>query len=439
MKRRVNVISLGCSKTLIDSERLLRRLADAGYDAVHEAADTRPDDIVVVNTCGFIGDAKQESIDTILRCVRAKEQGLVEKVYVMGCLSQRYRTELPAEIPEVDGWWGKRDWPQLAATLAKAHPGAAPYDRMLTTPSHHAYLKVSEGCNRRCAFCAIPLITGPHTSRDAAEILEEARMLAGRGVRELNVIAQDLSAYGTDIKGNPGLAGLTSSLASVPGIERIRLHYAYPAGFPCDVLPVMASRPNVCRYLDLALQHSSDRVLTAMRRHITATEQEELLERIRSEVPGIHLRTTLMVGFPGEGEREFVELLDFVRRQRFERMGAFAYCEEEGTWGARSYTDSVPQHEKQRRLDALMALQQEISDELQQQKVGLTLPVMLDRCEADGVWAGRTEFDSPEVDPEVLVTPGDVTRPLAPGQIVDVKITAAGPFELQGTAVGTPR
>lgn len=429
MKRRtVNIVSLGCSKNLVDSERLMHMLRDAGCNPVFEqGADSLPDDAVtVINTCGFIGDAKQESIDTILEWCAAMADGAVGEVRVMGCLSERYRKELPELMPEVTAWYGKTDWPALVSDLRGQNPGAASYDRLITTPSHHAYLKVSEGCNRYCAFCAIPLITGRHRSRPSADLVAEARRLASKGVTELNVIAQDLSSYGRDLDEGVGLAELTRRLSDVEGIRRIRLHYAYPADFPMDVLDVMAERPNVCAYLDIALQHISDSVLANMRRHITGAETRALLAEIRRRVPGIHIRTTLMVGFPGEGEREFEELVEFVREQRFERMGAFAYSEEEDTYAAEHFADDIPEEVKQARLERLMAVQQEIADEIQQSKVGSRLEVVIDREEAEH-YVGRTEWDSPEVDPEVLVAK---TVPLKRGDYVTVEVTEAMPFEL---------
>ena len=420
----VNVITLGCSKNLVDSERVLKMLSDAGFEAYHQSE--KPTDVVIINTCGFIGDAKEESVNTILEFCGAKHSGDLRQLYVMGCLSERYREELKQEIPEVDRFYGKFDWDGLVDDMLQSEKRERPYDRKITTPSHFAYLKISEGCNRFCAFCAIPLITGRHHSRPIEEILDEARKLAASGVRELNVIAQDLSSYGKDLYGRLALAELIDRMADVEGIERIRLHYAYPAEFPYDVLEVMRRRPNVCRYLDIALQHISDNVLTAMRRHITAAETRELLDRIRREVPGIHIRTTLMVGFPGETEEDFQQLLDFVREQRFERMGAFAYCEEEGTYAAENLPDAIPEEVKQQRLDRLMALQEEISLEIQQEKVGKTFDVLID-SEEEEFYVGRTEFDSPEVDPEVMVRKN---RDLKPGDIVSVKILEALPFEL---------
>lgn len=406
-------------------------LRDAGCEVRfdHDTPDGKSD-IAIINTCGFIGDAKEESIDTIMSWVGAKGRGMVKKIYVMGCLSERYKSELTAEIPEVDGWYGKFDWPGIVSDISKGAPGAASYDRVITTPSHHAYLKIAEGCNRFCAFCAIPLITGRYKSRPIDEITAEAKMLVSRGVSELNVIAQDLSAYGTDLYGRHALAELTERLAQIDGVRRIRLHYAYPSDFPMDVLDVMARYPNVCNYIDIALQHISDPVLNNMRRHIDAKSTRELLAEMRRRVPGLHIRTTLMVGFPGEGETEFDELMDFVREQRFERMGAFAYCEEDDTYAAKTYEDTIPDDVKQSRLDRLMALQESISEEIQQSKVGTTVEVVIDSHD-DEYYIGRTEWDSPEVDPNVLIprTRGLVLRP---GQYVKVHIDEALPFELIG-------
>lgn len=425
----VNVVTLGCSKNLVDSERVLRMLSDAGFEAYHQTDE--PTDIVVVNTCGFIGDAKEESVNTILEFAGAKERGELRELYVMGCLSERYREELPAEIPEVDRWYGKYDWTGLVDDLRKSNHTERPYERTVTTPSHHAYVKISEGCNRFCAFCAIPLITGRHHSRPIEEIEQEVKSLVERGVREFNIIAQDLSSYGRDLYGKLSLAPLVERLAGIEGVDRIRLHYAYPAEFPYDTLPVMARHKNVCNYLDIALQHISDNMLTAMRRHITAEETRRLLAEIRKAVPGIHIRTTLMVGFPGETEEDFLQLMDFVREQRFERMGAFAYSEEEGTYAALNLPDNVPLEVKEDRLNRLMALQEDISMELQQEKTGKTFDVIIDSEEED-YYIGRTEYDSPEVDPEVLVKK---TLPLQVGGIYPVKITRALPFELIGEAL----
>lgn len=435
MKRRpVDIISLGCSKNLVDSERLMKMLHDAGCEVRfdHDTPDGKSD-IVIINTCGFIGDAKEESIDTIMTWVGAKSRSKVSKIYVMGCLSQRYKEELQAEIPEVDGWYGKFDWPGIVSAISAEAPGVAKYDRIITTPSHHAYIKIAEGCNRFCAFCAIPLITGRYKSRTIDEIVDEARMLVGRGVSELNVIAQDLSAYGTDIYGGHALAELIERLAQTEGVRRIRLHYAYPSDFPMDVLDVMSRYPNVCNYIDIALQHISDPVLKNMRRHIDAASTRRLLAEMRRRVPGIHIRTTLMVGFPGEGEAEFEELMDFVREQRFERMGAFAYCEEDDTYAAKTFADDIPADVKQSRLDRLMALQESISLEIQQAKVGTTVEVVIDSRDPD-YYVGRTQWDSPEVDPNVLI-PRDKDLKLRQGQYVKVHIDEALPFELIGHVV----
>lgn len=429
-KKKVNIISLGCSKNLVDSERLMAMLAGVGMDVVHEDDTVSRGDVVVVNTCGFIGDAKEESINEILKWADAKTEGKISALYVMGCLSQRYADDLPAEIPEVDKWYGKTDWPALVTDLARKSPATVQYDRIITTPRHHAYLKIAEGCNRFCAFCAIPLITGRYKSRPMEEIIDEVKSLVARGVKEFNVIAQDLTAYGQDIYGRVSIAELVDRIADVEGVEWIRLHYAYPAGFPMDLLDVMARRDNVCKYLDIALQHVNDRVLSNMRRHITGDETRQLLAEMRRRVPGLHIRTTLMVGFPGEDDEAFEELMEFVREQRFERMGAFAYCEEEDTFGAKNFADHIPPEVKQSRLDRLMELQEQISDEIQQQKVGKTVPVIIDREESE-FYVGRTQWDSPEVDPEVLISKPSGFKPER-GGFYNVKITSASPFELMG-------
>jgi ribosomal protein S12 methylthiotransferase len=399
-------------------------LGNAGFNAVHEGND--PADIVIINTCGFIGDAKEESINTILEYVAAKNEGDIKELYVMGCLSERYRQDLIKEIPEVDAFYGKFDWDGIVDRLSHAHKPLKPFERTITTPSHHAYLKISEGCNRFCAFCAIPLITGRYKSRSIEEIEAEVRELVARGVKEFNVIAQDLSGYGQDLYGEQRLAELIDRLAQIDGVKWIRLHYAYPAQFPMDILDVMAKRPNVCSYMDIALQHISDRVLTNMRRHITAAETKELLAEMRRRVPNLHIRTTLMVGFPGEEEEDFEQLMQFVKEQRFERMGAFAYCEEEGTYGAKNFADDIPQEVKQARLDKLMALQEQISLEIQTAKVGQTFEVVVDR-EEDEFYVGRTQWDSPEVDPEVLIKK---EKPLQIGEFYNVVVDEALPFEL---------
>lgn len=428
----IDLISLGCSKNLVESERLIRQLEAKGYKVNFEPEDSC-DDIVVVNTCGFISDAKEESINTILELCDKKKRGEIGKVAVMGCLSQRYLDDLKREIPEVDLWYGKFDWPQLIKDLPDySNKKDTPkiWERTLTTPSHSAYLKISEGCNRFCAFCAIPTITGRYKSRPIEEILEEVKHLVAGGVKEFNVIAQDLSAYGSDIYKHSALAELIDKMAEIPGVEWIRLHYAYPADFPTDLLDVMARRDNVCKYLDIALQHISDPVLTNMRRHITTQETLDLLKKIRERVPGIKIRTTLMTGFPGEGEKEFEELMEFVKTQRFDRMGAFTYCEEDDTYAAKHLNDNITQEIKQERLDALMALQQDISQELNDEMVGKIEKVLVDRVE-EGVAYGRTQYDSPDVDPEVIIN--DPT--LQPGEFYEIKITEAYPFELIGRKV----
>ncbi len=426
-RNKIDIISLGCSKNLVDSEHLMRQLQAAGYSVAHNS--NRVDgETVVVNTCGFIADAQQESIDTILSLGEAKRQGKIRNLFVMGCLSERFRADLIDALPEVDRFYGKFDWKGMLADLGHAYRDDLAHERCLTTPSHYCYLKISEGCNRFCAFCAIPLITGRHTSVPMPQLLDEVRRLAEGGVKEFNVIAQDLSSYGMDLEGRMMLPELIDRMADIDGVEWIRLHYAYPTQFPYDILPVMANRANVCSYLDIALQHISDKVLANMRRHIGRKETLDLLARLRREVPGIHIRTTLMVGFPGEGEQEFEELMDFTREARFERMGAFAYSEEAGTWAAEHLSDDIPQEVKQDRLQRLMALQEDISMEIQEQKVGQTLRVMVDREEED-YYVGRTEWDSPEVDPEVLISKD---KPLAVGQFTQVRITQALPFELMG-------
>lgn len=429
-KNRIDVITLGCSKNLVDSERLLKRFEDCGYKVAHDS-DNVCGEVVVINTCGFIGDAKEESINTILEYVEAKREHRIKHLFVMGCLAERYLNDLKTELPEVDKFYGKFNWNNLISDLKLINPPTKIYERHLTTPSHHAYLKISEGCNRFCAFCAIPLITGRHTSVPMEQLEEEVRMLVARGVKEFNVIAQDLSSYGLDIYGKMMLPELIDRIASIEGVEWIRLHYAYPTQFPYEILPVMARHSNVCKYLDIALQHISDKVLTNMRRHISKDETLKLLERIRQEVPGIHIRTTLMVGFPGEGEKEFKELKEFIKTARFDRMGAFAYCEEDDTYAAKNYTDDIPQEVKEARLTEIMEMQEEIALELNEKKIGKTLKVIIDREEPD-YFVGRTEFDSPEVDPEVLV---EKTSPLNIGEFYNVSITSAMPFELIGKVV----
>lgn len=431
----IDLITLGCSKNLVDSEKLIRQLELNGFDVTHDAEEPRGE-IAIVNTCGFIGDAKEESINMILELAKRKKQGKLKQLIVMGCLSQRYFEELKQELPEVDRFYGKFDWEQIVADLGGIYNKEASNERRLTTPSHYAYLKISEGCNRQCAYCAIPIITGKQKSHSIEGIVAEVEALVAKGVKEFQVIAQELTGYGTDLYGKQMIAPLIEHIAQVPGVEWIRLHYAYPANFPWELLEVMKRHENVCKYLDVALQHISNSQLKAMRRHISRQETRDFIERIRREVPGIHLRTTLMVGFPGETEEDFKELLDFVKWAKFERMGAFAYSEEEGTYAAKHYEDDVPDEVKQARLSKLMRLQQQISEEVQQGKVGQTMKVIIDREEGD-YFVGRTEYDSPEVDPEVLISP--LPAPpfgecLQPGQFVQVKIESADEFDLFGAA-----
>lgn len=430
-KNQIDIVTMGCSKNLVDSETLMKLFEDNGYHCVHDPK--RPQgEIAVINTCGFIEDAKQESIDTILEFIQAKEEGRLRKLYVMGCLSQRYQKELEAEMPEVDKFYGKFNYKELLKELGKADVPACSGTRHLTTPHHYAYIKISEGCNRRCAYCAIPIITGKHVSRPMDEILDEVRQLVADGVKEFQIIAQELTNYGVDLDGKHHITELISRMADIPGVKWIRLHYAYPNQFPLDLLDVMREKPNVCKYLDIALQHISDNMLNRMHRHVSKQETIDLLKTIRERVPGIHIRTTLMVGFPGETQEDFHELLEFVRTQRFERMGAFAYSEEEGTYSANNYEDDVPAEVKQRRLDELMILQQEISAEVEAEKVGKILKVIIDRKEGD-YYIGRTEFCSPEVDPEVLIKAGE--KRLRMGCFYNVKITQSEEFDLYGEVV----
>lgn len=430
-KNQIDIVTMGCSKNLVDSETLMKLFEDNGYHCVHDPK--RPQgEIAVINTCGFIEDAKQESIDTILEFIQAKEEGRLRKLYVMGCLSQRYQKELEAEMPEVDKFYGKFNYKELLKELGKADVPACSGTRHLTTPHHYAYIKISEGCNRRCAYCAIPIITGKHVSRPIDEILDEVRQLVADGVKEFQIIAQELTYYGVDLDGKHHITELISRMADIPGVKWIRLHYAYPNQFPLDLLDVMREKPNVCKYLDIALQHISDNILNRMHRHVSKQETIDLLKTIRERVPGIHIRTTLMVGFPGETQDDFHELLEFVRTQRFERMGAFAYSEEEGTYSANNYEDDVPAEVKQRRLDELMILQQEISAEVEAEKVGKILKVIIDRKEGD-YYIGRTEFCSPEVDPEVLIKAGE--KRLRVGCFYNVKITQSEEFDLYGEVV----
>lgn len=444
---------MGCSKNLVDSEQLMRRFEQEGYHCVHDPKRTAGD-IAVINTCGFIEAAKEESINTILEFVDAKQHGKLKKLFVMGCLSQRYRKELEESIPEVDKFYGKFDYRQLLQDLGPAEVEASDADastdqqqaaqvnktfnqsrvdansrRKLTTPHHYAYIKIAEGCDRHCAYCAIPLITGKHVSRTIDDILNEVQELVKEGVKEFQIIEQELTYYGIDLYHKPMIAELISRMADIPGVKWIRLHYAYPNQFPLELLDVMREKPNVCRYLDIALQHISDHMLERMHRHVTKEDTINLLRTIRERVPGIHIRTTLMVGFPGETEEEFNELLDFVREQRFERMGAFAYSEEESTYSALHYDDDVPEEVKQQRLDKLMALQQQISEEIEAEKVGKTFPVIIDRKEGN-YYVGRTEFCSPEVDPEVLIPVKD--KHLRVGNFYQVKMTGSDEFDLYG-------
>ncbi len=398
-----------------------------GYDVTHDAENPQGD-IAVVNTCGFIEDAKQESIDTILELAQAKEEGQLKHLYVMGCLSERYLADLEKEIPEVDGWYGKFNYKQLLKDLEKLdNLENAP--RHITTPRHYAYLKIAEGCDRHCAYCAIPIMTGKHRSRPMHEILDEVRYLVSQGTKEFQVIAQELTYYGIDIDGKQHIAELIEQMAAIEGVEWIRLHYAYPAHFPWDLLRVIRDNSNVCKYLDIALQHISDHMLTRMQRHVTKEETYELIRRMRREVPDIHIRTTLMVGFPGETEEDFQELLEFTKWARFERMGAFAYSEEDGTYSAKHYQDDVPAEVKQQRLDKLMRVQQHISAEIEGEKIGQTLRVIIDRREGD-YWVGRTQFCSPEVDPEVLIA---IEEDLKIGAFYEVRITDAEEFDLYAT------
>ncbi len=426
-KNKVDIISLGCSKNLVDSEHLIKQFQANGYTVEHNPTRVNGE-IVVVNTCGFIRDAQEESINTILELGEAKKHGKINKLFVMGCLSERFMKDLTQEIPEVDKFYGKFNWKEMLADLGKSYKADIASERHLTTPKHYAYLKISEGCNRFCAFCAIPLITGRHKSVPMDELLQEVRSLTAKGVKEFNVIAQDLSSYGLDLYGKMMLPELIDQMAQIEGVEWIRLHYAYPTQFPYEVLPVMAKHDNVCKYLDIALQHISDKVLTNMRRHISKEETLALIRRIRKEVPGIHMRTTLMVGFPGEGEEEFAELEQFVKNARFERMGAFAYSEEAGTYAAKNLDDSTPQEVKDERLQRIMDLQEEISQNIQDAKVGTVMRVIIDREDTD-YYVGRTQFDSPEVDPEVLIVKDKTLRI---GEFYNVKIVEALPFELMG-------
>ncbi|MBF1518643.1 MAG: 30S ribosomal protein S12 methylthiotransferase RimO [Prevotella pallens] len=431
-KNQIDIITMGCSKNLVDSELLMKQFEANGYNCVHDS-DTPEGEIAVINTCGFIETAKEESINTILEFVNRKENGQLKQLYVMGCLSQRYKEELQKEIPEVDKFYGKFNFKQLISDLGKAEIPSCDGRRHLTTPPHYAYIKIAEGCDRHCAYCAIPLITGKHHSRKIDDILNEVTELAANGVKEFQIIEQELTYYGVDLDGKHHITELISHIADIPGVEWIRLHYAYPNQFPYDLLDVIRNKPQVCKYLDVALQHVSNNMLTRMQRHVTKQDTIDFIRTLREKVPGLHIRTTLMVGFPGETEEDFNELLDFVRWARFERMGAFAYSHEEGTYSAQHYKDDVPSEVKQQRLDKLMALQQEISAEIEAEKIGQTLKVIIDRKEGD-YYIGRSEFCSPDVDPEVLVK---AKQPLVIGNFYLVKITAADEFDLYGDVVAT--
>lgn len=425
--KKVNIISLGCSKNLVDTELLLKQLVKAGYEVAVDA-EKEEADIVIINTCGFIGDAKEESVNTILEQVRRKTDGEVDRILVMGCLSQRYKSELEVEIPEVDAYFGKFDWKGILNYLGNSYDETIRNQRLLTTPSHYAYLKIAEGCNRTCSYCAIPIMTGKYQSREMEEILEECRNLVKNGVKELLVMAQDLTYYGTDLYGENKLAELISRMADIEGVVWIKLHYAYPAGFPVEILKVMRERENVCNYLDIALQHCSDSMLQIMRRGVSKEQTMSLVDKIRKEVPGIFLRTTLMAGHPGETEKDFEELCAFVREMKFERLGVFAYSHEEDTYCDKYYKDDVPLKVKKRRTEKIMEIQREISREVNDSMIGKTMRVLIDRKEED-YYIGRTEYDSPEVDPEVLIHSDKL---LKIGEFYDVKITGAYDYDLTG-------
>ena len=427
-KNRIDIITMGCSKNLVDSEHLMRQLQECGYEVTHDSEEPCGE-IAVINTCGFIGDAKQESINMILEFCERKEQGDLNKLYVMGCLSERYLDELREEISQVDKFYGKFNWTELVADLKHDYRQEIENERVLTTPGHYAYLKISEGCNRRCAYCAIPIITGAHKSRPIEEIVDEVKYLVGKGVKEFQIIAQELTFYGVDLYKKKSIAELVERISDVEGVEWIRLHYAYPTNFPTDLLRVMRERKNVCKYLDIALQHVSTKILKKMQRNVTKEDTYALVERLRNEVPGICLRTTMMVGFPGENDKEFEELLEFVKWAKFDRLGAFAYCEEEGTYAAENYRDSISKKKKNERLDRLMQIQQRISTRLNEEKIGKTFKTIIDRVEGD-YYIGRTEFDSPDVDTEVLISAKE--NCLKIGEFYNVLITDATEFDLMG-------
>ncbi len=426
-KNKVDIITLGCSKNLVDSEQLMRQFVANGYTVEHDPHKINGE-IVVVNTCGFIGDAQEESINMILELGEQKQKGRIGKLFVMGCLSERFLKDLEKELPEVDRFYGKFNWKELISDLGKSYHQELATERVLTTPRHYAYVKIGEGCNRTCSYCSIPIITGAYQSRPMDEIVDEVRGLVAQGVKEFQMIAQDLTFYGLDRYKRMALPELVERVSDIPGVEWIRLHYGYPSHFPYDLLPVMRERDNVCKYMDIALQHISDPMLKMMRRNITKAETYELLERMRREVPGIHLRTTLMVGHPGETEQDFEELIRFVKDIRFERMGAFAYSHEEGTYAYQHYKDEIPQEVKQDRLDYLMRVQEGISADVNASKVGQTFRVIVDREEED-FYVGRTQYDSPEVDPEILISKD---TPLSPGSFYQVKVIDAQAFDVYG-------
>ena len=430
MKKKINVVTLGCSKNLVDSELFLSQMAANGYEVSHDSEDSDAR-IVAINTCGFILDAKEESVNTILEYAQAKRDGLIDKIFVFGCLSERYKDDLIAEIPEVDGFYGKFQVRKMVEDLKADYKMSLSRQRYLTTPSHYAYLKISEGCNRTCSYCAIPRMTGAHISIPIEDLVSEAKGLAEKGVKELLVIAQDLSYYGIDLYKESKLAQLVSELSAIEGIEWIKLHYAYPSNFPYDLLPVMKEKPNVAHYLDIALQHCSDKMLKLMRRNTTKAETINLIERVRREVPGVHLRTTMLVGHPGETEEDFEELKAFVRDMRFERLGVFPYSHEEDTFAGEKYKDSIPQEVKQSRADELMEIQQQIATEINAEKIGLTMKVVIDRLEGE-YFIGRTEFDSPEVDGEVLIS---ADQDLLIGSFCQVKIIGSEDFDLYGVLI----
>jgi ribosomal protein S12 methylthiotransferase len=426
-KNKVDIITLGCSKNMVDSELLMRQFTANGFSVAHDAE--KPEgEIVIINTCGFIESAKEESINMILQWGEAKKNKRIRKLFVMGCLSERYKKDLEKLIPEVDKFYGKFNWKELLSDLGKSYLTELSSERILATPPHYAYVKIAEGCNRKCSYCSIPLITGKYRSRSMEEIETEIRQLVNQGVKEFQLIAQDLTYYGKDVYKQFNIAELIDRISDIPGVKWIRLHYAYPAQFPLYLLKVMREKNNVCKYLDIALQHSSDAMLKKMRRQITRAETIELLQTIRSEVPDIHLRTTMMVGHPGETDADFADMLDFVREMRFERLGAFPYSAEEGTYSYRNYKDGVPLEIKNKRLDELMFVQEQIANEINEKKVGQTLKVIIDREEPD-FYIGRTEYDSPEIDSETLI---EKTQKLVSGEFYGIEIIGTQSFDLLG-------